>query len=29
MGRWLQDNGPTTERNLMKWDAMPKLPYTR
>jgi hypothetical protein len=29
MGTWLQDNGPTTERNLMKWDAMPKLPYTR
>jgi len=29
MSKWLQDNGPTTERNLMKWDAMPKLPYTR
>jgi hypothetical protein len=29
MSKWLQDNGPATERNLMKWDAMPKLPYTR
>jgi len=29
MSKWLQGNGPATERNLMKWDAMPKLPYTR
>ena len=29
MSKWLQVNGPTTERDLMKWDALPKLPYTR
>jgi hypothetical protein len=26
MSAWLEKNGPTTEGNLMKWDAMPKLP---
>jgi hypothetical protein len=26
MNAWLGKNGPTTERDLMKWDAMPKPP---
>lgn len=26
MGPWLEKNGPATEKHLMKWDAMPKLP---
>ena len=26
MSAWLEKNGPTTEKNLMKWDAMPKPP---
>lgn len=26
MSAWLRKNGPITERNLMTWDAMPKLP---
>jgi hypothetical protein len=26
MSAWLKTNGPSTERNLMKWDAMPKPP---
>lgn len=26
MGAWLEKNGPATEKSLMKWDAMPKLP---
>jgi len=25
MSAWLQKNGPTTEKSLMKWDAMPPL----
>jgi hypothetical protein len=25
MSAWLEKNGPATEGNLMKWDAMPKL----
>jgi hypothetical protein len=25
MSAWLQKNGPATENNLMKWDAMPPL----
>lgn len=29
MSAWLKTNGPATERNLMKWDAMPKLPSPR
>lgn len=29
MSVWLEKNGPTTEGNLMKWDAMPKLPAAR
>jgi hypothetical protein len=29
MSAWLKTNGPTTERNLMTWDAMPKLPSPR
>ena len=29
MSAWLKTNGPATERNLMKWDAMPKPPYPR
>ena len=27
MSAWLKTNGPTTERNLMKWDAMPATPF--
>ena len=26
MSAWLKTNGPAMERDLMKWDAMPKLP---
>lgn len=26
MSAWLKKNGPATEMNLMKWDAMTKLP---
>jgi hypothetical protein len=26
MKAWCQKNGPTMEKNLMKWDAIPKLP---
>ena len=26
MSAWLEKNGPATEKNLMKWDAMPKPP---
>ena len=26
MSAWLKTNGPATERDLMKWDAMPKPP---
>lgn len=26
MSAWLQKNGPTSEKNLMTWDAMPKTP---
>lgn len=26
MSAWLVRNGPGTEKNLMKWEAMPKLP---
>ncbi|MEI8379170.1 MAG: hypothetical protein WCJ09_03520 [Planctomycetota bacterium] len=26
MSKWLEKNGPTTEKTLMKWDAMPKPP---
>lgn len=26
MSAWLEKNGLATERNLMKWDAMPKVP---
>lgn len=26
MSAWLKANGASTERNLMEWDAMPKLP---
>ena len=26
MSAWLEKNGPTAEKNLMKWDAMPKPP---
>jgi hypothetical protein len=29
MSAWLEKNGPDTERNLMKWDAMPKAPSPR
>lgn len=29
MSAWLNKNGPTIERNLMKWDAMPKPPSPR
>lgn len=29
MSAWLGKNGPTTERSLMRWDAMPKLPSTK
>ena len=29
MSAWLKANGPVTERNLMKWDAMPKPPSPR
>lgn len=26
MAAWLEKNGPTTEKDLMRWDAMPKPP---
>lgn len=26
MGAWLEKTGPATEKSLLKWDAMPKLP---
>src|SRR3990172_1596302 len=26
MSAWLEKNGPDTEKNLLKWDAMPKPP---
>ena len=26
MSAWLQKNGPTSEKNLITWDAMPKTP---
>jgi len=26
MSKWLEKNGPDTEKNLLKWDAMPKPP---
>jgi hypothetical protein len=26
---WLKTNGPATERNLMKWDATPRLPSAK
>jgi hypothetical protein len=29
MSAWLKTNGPSIERNLMKWDAMPKPPSPR
>jgi hypothetical protein len=29
MSAWLKANGPSTERNLMNWDAMPKPPSSR
>jgi hypothetical protein len=29
MSAWLKQNGPTTERNLMNWDAMPKPPFPK
>jgi hypothetical protein len=29
MSAWLGKNGPTTEHNLMSWDAMPKPPYSK
>ena len=29
MSEWLEKNGPTTEKNLMKWDAMPKPPASK
>lgn len=29
MSAWLTKNGPSTEKNLMKWDATPKLPPSR
>jgi hypothetical protein len=29
MSAWLEKNGSTTEANLMKWDAMPKLPSAK
>jgi hypothetical protein len=29
MSAWLNKNGSTIERNLMKWDAMPKPPSPR
>lgn len=29
MSAWLEKNGPTTEKNLMKWNAMPKPPASK
>jgi hypothetical protein len=29
MSAWLKKNGPTTENNLMKWDALPKPPASK
>jgi hypothetical protein len=29
MSAWLEKNGPTTEKYLMKWDAMPKPPASK
>ena len=29
MSAWLEKNGPATEQNLLKWDAMPKPPAAR
>ena len=29
MSAWLEKKGPTSEGNLMKWDAMPKLPSAK
>jgi hypothetical protein len=29
MSAWLEKNGPETEKNLMKWDAMPKPPSSK
>jgi hypothetical protein len=29
MSAWIKQNAPTTEKTLMKWDAMPKPPYPR
>ena len=29
MNAWLEKNGPATEKNLMKWDAMPKPPASK
>ncbi len=29
MSAWLAKNGPTTEKNLMTWDAMPKPPMPK
>ena len=28
MSKWLEKNGPSTEKTLMNWDAMPKPPAT-
>jgi hypothetical protein len=29
MSVWLEKNGPATEKNLMKWDAMASIPSTK
>lgn len=29
MSAWLEKNGPMTEKSLMKWDEMPKVPPSR
>ena len=29
MSKWLEKNGPDTEKALMKWDAMPKPPASK
>ena len=29
MSAWLKESDPTTEGNLMKWDAMPELPVSK
>jgi hypothetical protein len=29
MSKWLEKNGPATEKALMKWDAMPKPPASK